>query len=360
MGVLCALSPWWFGRLKLLRDAAATEHHVSRVAAVEHGCLPGGDGALWRVEAEMHPLVIERGGGCCRGGGVGAHLHLAGEGLFGPLATHKAGSADGAVGLQGGVVGANHKRVAGGVYCGDKEGFGAGDAESFALPNGVEWDSLMVSNLVSLLVEDGAGHEGRGGFFAQKAAVVFVGDEADILAFAAVGGFQPAFLGEGAHLVFAQGAQGEVQPGKFALLEHIEHIGLVAGVVYPAQQGIASDGEGGICRGGGRDDAGVVAGCHCLTAKLAGVLSQGKEFDVAVAGEAGVGGGAAGISFNEEAYNLLPKRGLIVEQVVGDAEPLTYFLRVGHGLLNMLGVGAVAPLTQDHCCAHNVVALFVE
>ena len=85
-------------------------------------------------------------------------------------------------------------------------------------------------------VHDGTGPKGLGDARHEKAPIVVVGDEADLLALGLFGHRQCAALGLGADLFLGEPTYRKQGVGQLVLPQHVEGVGLVlAGVAASAQ-----------------------------------------------------------------------------------------------------------------------------
>ena len=105
----------------------------------------------------------------------------------------------------------------------------------------------------------------------QEGAVVSIGDKADILAVAAVGGGQAVFGGDGPDLVLGQITQGEDRAGQLLLAQSVQAVALVLFGVQGFPQQVPAGVRVPV-------DADVVSGGNFFTAQLPCLLQQLAEF----------------------------------------------------------------------------------
>ncbi len=147
----------------------------------------------------------------------------------------------------------------------------------------------------------------------QKAGVVAVRHEADVLAVGLAGVPEAVRGGERAHLGLAQAAEREQRVRQLLLRHRVQHIGLVLGGVpgffqQPAPAfGVALHPR-------------VVPGRDLVHPHQSGALQQPAELDVPVAVDAGVRRLAAAVSLREARDHVAPELPAEIEHVVLDAE----------------------------------------
>ena len=163
----------------------------------------------------------------------------------------------------------------------DEKGFAVGDAETFSLSDGVERNSLMMSQYLAAFVEDFPRLQAGGVMGFDEGVIIIVGDKADFLTFPFLGHRQAKFGRQLPHLGLRVVTQGEMDMVNGFLSELVEHIGLVFLLVNGSGQTVLAAFVG--------QNAGVVAGGHALAAKTGGNISQFTELYVTVTKNTGVG-----------------------------------------------------------------------
>ena len=336
--------------LRSLYPAAAEEE----IVVVGDAGLAGSDGALGAVELECRGAVGTR-ENCCRGAGmVVADFDGGGEVVGRGVEGDPVAAFDGeGVAFELGVV-ADDDAVVGGIEFDDVERFGRGDAEAFALADGVEFDAVVPPQDAAMDVHDVAGVFLDEFGLLEEAAIVFVGHEADFHALFFVGGLEMAFAGDFAGVALGHVAEREEGAGELFLFEREEEVALVFARVFAFLEEEAV---------GTLFDAGKVAGGNVLGAKLSGAADECAEFEFFVAHDARVGRAASFVFFGEVVDDLLLEIFGFVDQVIGDAE----FVGDGAGIHDGLRAAAFVFGARDAILgpefegdADDVVALFEQ
>ncbi len=171
----------------------------------------------------------------------------------------------------------------------------------------------MPAEHASLEVDDLARLRRLGPDLLHHRGVIAVRDEADVLAVGLVGDDQAELAGELAHRRLGQVAEREAQVIELVAGGREQEVALVAGRIggavelRPVRPGQAAD---------------VMAGGEAVGAEVAGEGEQVGELDRLVARHAGDRGSAAGIFVGEALDDRIAEAGLVVEDVMGDPEPL--------------------------------------
>jgi hypothetical protein len=128
-----------------------------------------------------------------------------------------------------GAVEGDEEGAVGGAFADDDVGLVVGvggDADAFALAEGVEMEAAVAAELAVVGgADDGAG--GVGDVGAEEIGHLHFADEADALAVFFVGGGETGVAGEGAEFGFLEVADGEAGVGELGLREEREEVGLV-------------------------------------------------------------------------------------------------------------------------------------
>lgn len=180
-------------------DYTAPENEIS---GVKYYGLTGSDGSHQGVKPDADPAVGERGhsgrtarmavadfGGDFQGTGGGEAV----DPVY--LLCHKLPGEHAACS-------AHYHSVAFCIQGFDEEWFAVSDAETFSLPDGVEGDSLMVAQRLTVFVEDFSRLQAGGVVGSDEGVVIIVGDKADFLAFLLLGYRQAKLSRQLPHLGF--------------------------------------------------------------------------------------------------------------------------------------------------------------
>src|SRR3989442_10768204 len=333
------------------------------VAVVENDRLPGGRRALGTLETHSHlppdVPIVQRPDGRARG--LVAMANLRGDGQ------RTLESLDGdpirLIGDQGLNIHVaritNHDGVRRGVERRDVDRAAQSQAEPTTLADRVVREALVLAHDPTGPVHDGAATEGAGNARAQEAAIVVVGDEADLLALGLLGRDEPEGPGLVPHLGLGQCADGKAGRAELRRAERPQEIGLIlAGVCAPPEEKAPGT---RVAR-----DARVVARGHRGRVPRARPTQERAELDLAIADCArhrrAPGLVLAGEVFDDRALELFRA----VEEVVGDTEPprdLTGIVDRGGRAAAAEALGrivALVPGPDAQRDAHDVEALLDE
>ena len=234
----------------------------------------------------------------------------------------------------------------------DIERLRGGDAEAAALADRVVEDAGVAAEHAAVDMDDVAGLGGARQQPLDHLAVVAGGDEADVLAVGLVGDGEAEFVRERAHLRLRQAAEREAQHRELLARRREEEIALVAlGIGGAVERPAALPVVVG-------DD--IVAGRQHVGAEVLGGLEQIGELHVLVAGDAGDRRLAGDIGAGERLDHLFAKARLVIEHVMGNAEPRGDVARVVDvlpGAAGAFAVGRRAMVVKLHRDADDVVAL---
>ena len=209
------------------------------------------------------------------------------------------------------VVGTKDHFVGLGAYVDDMRGVSEGDAEAFALANGVVGITLMLAKYPTLCVDEVARADETvvvRHVVAEERAVVVVSDEADLLGLFLLGECGIAMReGQLAHFEFGEVAQGEDCSTEILLGQHPEKIGLVlAGVCCGCEVSVSAEVA----------DARIVACCDIGATEFICHAEEFTPFDVGVAEDAGIGRAAMHILVEEVADDALSEGVAEVDDMV--------------------------------------------
>ena len=184
-------------------------------------------------------------------------------------------------------------------------------------------------------IDDGAGPESVPATPFDKARVVAVGHEADVLALAFPRVVEPRLSCELTNLGLRQLPKWEQHMGERVLRQMEEDIALVLLGVKPAFQQVAA-------RFLVVGAPGVMSGRHVVEIQLAATLLQGVELHVAVAVDAWVGGSTAQVLLAEAVNHFASEKSLVVEDEVVHPQTERHLTRVFD-----IARGAAGALTHD-------------
>lgn len=210
------------------RDNHAAAYHD--ISVVEDHGLADGQGADRFVEADLHPAVREDGGGAGDLFGLIPVLGGAADRLCGGV---DGGPVEGVGDEQGGeqlLIAAQDHPVALHIL---RQHIGPAIealAQPSALSDGIADGTGVVADDLAACIDEFALGVGLAGVLLQKAHIIPVRDEADILGILLFGGNEAIFRRNGADLVLAfKFAQGEAGVGKLLLGQEVEDIALILG-----------------------------------------------------------------------------------------------------------------------------------
>ena len=217
-------------------------------------------------------------------------------------------------------VGAYGDAVAVGVDIEHVEGCGGADAQALALADSEVEDAVVMADDLAIGGDKLAGGVREGlalllEIGGEELLVVAAGDEADLLGVGLLGEGQTMPACHFADFRLGEAAEREEGAGELGLGEAEEEVGLVLGEIGGALEDPAL--AGGVVLVDG-----VVAGGDAIGADGAGGLDECVELEVVVAERAGDGRAAVEILRDEGADDVLLEAGLLVDDVVGDAEVL--------------------------------------
>ena len=218
------------------------------------------------------------------------------------------------IGKQG-FVGPHGDGVGGHVLGADIYRSAQGDAQTLALAQGVADSALVGAHSVSGQVQITARGIVLPGVALQEGGVISVGDEADVLTVPLPGVAETHFLGDGPDLLLGQFPQGKADVGELMLAEAGEEIALVLGAVHSLAKKIVA----GIRVPA---DPGVMSCNHPVEAQVQGLFQQSAEFQLPVADDAGIGGGAGFVAADKVLQNPVPELGLKIKYFKGHIQAL--------------------------------------
>ena len=178
------------------------------------------------------------------------------------------------------------------------------------------------------------------------------GDEADVLAVGLVGDGQTKLAGEVPHGALGAIAQRKAQQFQLLAGGREEEIALVPVGVGGAVEGASAMAV--VAR------AYIMTGRQHMGAKIAGGVEEIGEFDVLVAGDAGNRRFASHIAAGEGLDHLFPEPRLVIQDIMGNAQPFGHAPGVGYvltGAAGALALGGGAMVVKLKGDAHDVVTL---
>ena len=189
---------------------------------------------------------------------------------------------------------------------------GPTDAQPLALANGVVGQPIVPPQYIATSIHDIAGTHDVLRPILEEAAIVIVGDEAQIHRIMLAGDGQSSFSSDAAHFRLGVIAHREEDIAKFVLPHHTEDVALVLVLVDALEQvhraiGLAAD-------------TGIVTGGKIICPQAASIVEQIVEADVTVAGKARIGCKPLAVAFNKEIHHVLLKRLLDVDQIKWNAQ----------------------------------------
>ena len=222
-----------------------------------------------------------------------------------------------------------------------------GNPKPLALPDRIVQHPPVPSDHVARVVEVIPLLGGLSGVPGDEGDIVAVRHEADVLAVRFGLHRQSRFCGQRAHLALVVMVERQQQHRKQALVQVVEHVGLVLAGLGAAPQLIAA-------RRLVEPHRRVVPRRDAAVPEAPGVPRERAELDAPVAGDAGVGRLAAQVAVREAVEHPLGKEGAVIEDVMRDAELFADRLRIGDVLLG----AAVEEL--ERCAAHLIAPLLQE
>ena len=227
---------------------------------------------------------------------------------------------------------ADGDRVRGGVGGEHVERLRRGDADPAPLADREVVVAAMAADRLAGAIEHRALALAEAAVAAQEPRLALAGEEAEVLALGLLGDGEAVAGGDLAHLGLAQLGQREAQPVQHRRRQRGEHVALVLVAV----------------RGGGEqrtvavlDDPRVVAGDEVVGAEPLGEVDHRRDPHLAVADDAGVGGGAGSVAVEEGADDAAAELLLEVEGEVRDAERVGDRPGAEHRLRRAAGLGPV-------------------
>ena len=249
-----------------------------------------------------------------------------------------------------------HNGVAFGIHAQHVGRFAQGDAQSLALPHGVEGYTLVCAQRLALGVHiASASHAGcqQRTLFAQKVAVV-TAHKAHLHAFALAGAHGKTFgLQVGPHFGLRQVSQRKEATPQGVLRHAPQKVALVLTHVVAHQQ----------------IGAAVVAlralhimPCgHKVAVQTVGPLLHQSELEMPVAAHTGIGRPAVFVFVEEIVYNVVAKGVAHVGHVVFDAEAFGQFLCRAYEVRHVVPAAEVLrQVVHTHGHAHHPVALLLQ
>ena len=238
---------------------------------------------------------------------------------------------------------------------------GRADAEALALADRVAPAALVLAEHVAAGVDDGSTTVDVAQLLGEPAAGVAVADEADVVAVRLVGDGQTTPVGLLADDPLRGVAQREHRVRELVLGEHAEDVGLVLRHVLGPVHLDQPVGAGAQLR--------VVTGDHCVEAERDRPVEHGRELDLLVAAQAGVGRAALGVLLQEVLDDVLVEAVAHVPDVERDPDDVgctpgvvgvldraaaastrAVGLRVARE--GQVDAGDVVPLLGGACCGH--------
>src|SRR5581483_8973779 len=190
----------------------------------------------------------------------------------------------------------------------------AANAETPTLAHGDELDGVDAADVGTGVVDHSTGMQGEP-VTEELAASAGRGDEAHVLAVRLVRRAQAQARGVGAYLGLRELTNREEDARELGLPEHVQHVGLVLGLVGATAQ-VPPAGVITV-------DARVVSGGDSVEAELAGPVQEPVELEVPVALDARVGGASFRVGGHVRIDNMTVEVVGEVEHVVGHTELLS-------------------------------------
>src|SRR5581483_7130498 len=202
-----------------------------------------------------------------------------------------------------------------GVDLDDVARLGGREEQPAALADRVVDEAAVRAEHLAVAIEDWARADRVWRVPGDEAAVVVVGDEADLLALRLVGCHESELARPGAHLVLRHPAEGEERAAQELLRQGVEHVALVLARVEAAAEAPPATFRVAVAphEVARRDGVGV-EGVQPMENSL--------ELDVLVAADAGVWRPSASVLVDEVLDHPLAEDVLEVQHVVRDADPV--------------------------------------
>src|SRR5918997_6136251 len=183
---------------------------------------------------------------------------------------------------------------------------------------------------------------------ANKAAVVPIGDKADILALRGVGDGESPLFGDDADVRLTVIAEGEDRTRKELPRHGPEDVGLILALVQGAR------------KRGAFFHPGVVPRRQVVESELVREERRRVELDVCVAGDAGVGRLALVVGADEVLHDAPVEEVLEVEREVRQSHPMRRVAGEEHGVRRAARTAAPLAVVQPESHGRDVVAGFLE
>ena len=177
-------------------------------------------------------------------------------------------------------------------------------------------DSFVPAKDIALLVHEVSRFTLSAGFSCDKARVIMIWHEADILTVTLMCHRKSCLLCDLSDLVFFIEAHRHQCAGKLLLCQIVKGIGLVFGGCDGILYGVSAIWK--------LLDAGIVACCDVICSDFQRTLQQGFPFHIAVAGITWVGSVAPLVFLNKVIYDVFLEILLKVHDIIGNIKYLSY------------------------------------
>ena len=253
-------------------------------------------------------------------------------------------------------------------------------AESLALPNGISNGALMLAKHLTLSIDDIARLVRRAAVALQKAQIVAIGHEADILAIVLLRIDETLLFGDFAHMGFCETAKRQKRMRQLVLSHKGEHVALIFRGIEAAPQRktnaiacghiIARPQIGAIVDA--RDarrvllrtfNSSVMTGGNEIATQFLSAPQKPAEFHAAVAFDARIGSMSNFVFFHERTHDFVFELSRIIEHVMRDSQTernVARILDVIEAAARMAIVVNGIVVVQLHGSADALIALALQ
>ena len=218
-------------------------------------------------------------------------------------------------------------------------------------------DSLVLSEYLSLGIEEFAARIVLAGIPPQKCRIIAVRDKANVLTVMLPCIEKLLFLGDLTHFWLMQSAQREQCVGELLLCHRIQHIALILALIQRLFQ-LPPSGFLIVL------NARIMTGRNIVALQLPGTVIQPLKLEIPVAVDAGIRRPSALIGTDKPLDDLLIKGIHEIKPIVRHVQTICHIARIPDIVLTAAGRMLVLSdsfiVVQTHRCAHAVISLLAQ